>query len=172
MKILEILTPPLHFTHQSLLQAEQIRINLENNLIPKDAKVPIFSLTKKRESYEGEVLENTFVLSRRKEGKDGFPAFASGSIIENQNGSELIVEIKLPKFKQMLVLVFFILLISMISLAIIVRLISLSEKIIYLTTFFSVASAFGFIPNYFNAKSEVKDLKMKIIEFAEGKNKK
>lgn len=173
MKILEILTPPLHFTHQSLLQAEQIRINLQSNLTPKDTKLPIFSLTKKRESYEGEVLSTSFEISRRTQGsKNAFPPIARGIIKENQKGSEIDVEINSPKFVQILVFGFFVLLIINIILAVIFRLIPLSEEFIYLTSFFGVALGVGFIANFFSAKSELKDLKMKVIEFVEGTKKK
>lgn len=172
MKILEILTPTHHFTHQTFLQADKVKINLKNSLTPKDAKLPTFSLTQKRESYEGEVLENEFEIARRKKGsKNKFPPVAKGVIKENQSGSELIIEIKHPKYVRIMILIFFILLVIDIILAIIFRLIPLSEKFIYLTLFFGVAFSFGFLPNYFNAKSEAKDLKKKIIEFVEGKNK-
>lgn len=172
VKILEILTPTHHFTHQTSLSTQEVRKNLQNNLTPKDVKLSTFSLTKRKELYEGEVLRNTFILSRRKNGKNAFPTLASGRITENLNGSELIIEIQTPKFRQTLILFFFILLVIDSILAIIFRLIPLSEELIYLTTFFGVASAFGFLPNFFNAKSEVKDLKKKIIEFVEGKSTK
>jgi positive regulator of sigma E activity len=169
MNILEIFTPTYHFTYQTSLSAQEVRKNVQNNLTPKDAKLPVFSLTNKRESYEGEVLENGFEISRRKKGgKNSFPAVVSGSITENQAGSKLVVEIKHPTYIKILILVTFIFLVIDIILAIVFRLIPLSEELIYLTTFFGVAFSFGFFVHFFNAKSEVKNLKKKIIEFVEG----
>jgi hypothetical protein len=173
MKILEFLTPIYHFTYQTSLQAEEVKVNLKNSLTPKDTKLPSFSIFNKVKSYEGEVWEDKFEIVRRKKGrKDKFPPTAKGSIKENQTGTELIVEIRTPKYIQIILFIFFILLITDIILVAVFMLIPLRKESIYVALFFAIPFAFGFLPNYFNAKSEIKELSKDLKLFVEGKSSK
>ncbi|WP_375559178.1 hypothetical protein ACE193_15750 [Bernardetia sp. OM2101] len=172
MKILEIFTPTHHFTHQTSLQTEKVKINLQNSLTPKNAKLPRFSVTNKRKSYEGEVLEEGFIISRRKKGsKNSFPPIAKGVIKESQFGSEIFVEIQHRIYVQIMILAFFILLMIDISIALLFWLTSVGTDFIYLTLFFGITFSFGFISNYYNSKEEVKDLNKDLILFIEGEKK-
>ncbi|AFM03768.1 hypothetical protein Fleli_1336 [Bernardetia litoralis DSM 6794] len=179
MKNSDFFTPSRHFTHQTSLQAEKVKINLKKSFKPTSTTNEILSRLSSNnriKSYEGQVSENKFVITRSTitEGEKGYmhlSPIAQGVIKENQSGSKIICKVENTKFVHVSTLSFFTFFVIATIFAIIFILIPLDKKLIGVTIISGITALFLFLVYYFTSKYRTKKLEKEIIEIIEGKNK-
>ncbi len=170
MSILNFFLPTHYFTYQTKQQVEKVKLNLKNSFNPVPEILSRLS-SNKTKYYEGQVWENQFIITRKNDGNPTIFPIAQGIIKQNENGCEIISNIKQTQNVQRITLFSFILFVIAMLSAFIFKLILLESKIINVTILFGGFPLFLFLLYYFVSKYRAKKLEKDIIEIIEGKNK-